>query len=55
MPEGDTIWRTAAGLRERLAGREVAAGVESVTFSGRLGPDPTWAIDALGDVVEGAG
>ena len=23
MPEGDTIWRTAAALRERLAGRRV--------------------------------
>lgn len=25
MPEGDTIWRTAAGLRERVGGREVTA------------------------------
>lgn len=25
MPEGDTIWRTAAGLRERVGGRTVGA------------------------------
>jgi endonuclease-8 len=25
VPEGDTIWRTAAGLRERVGGREVGA------------------------------
>jgi endonuclease-8 len=25
VPEGDTIWRTAAGLREWVGGREVSA------------------------------
>ncbi len=31
--------------------RLVGAGAATVTFSGRLGADPRWAIDVLGDVV----
>lgn len=31
--------------------RLVAAGAATVTFSGRLGADPAWALRALGDVV----
>ena len=38
----------AAGL-ERLA----AAGPATITFSGRMGHDPRWAIDALGDIIAG--
>ncbi|HEY7200110.1 MAG TPA: LLM class flavin-dependent oxidoreductase [Candidatus Dormibacteraeota bacterium] len=36
----------ARGL-ERL----VAAGPATITFSGRMGHDPRWAIDALGDII----
>ena len=33
--------------------RLVAAGAATVTFSGRLGPDPRWAIAALGEIIRG--
>jgi endonuclease VIII len=36
MPEGDTIWRTAAGLRERVGGRQVTA-VRPERFAGLVG------------------
>jgi 5,10-methylenetetrahydromethanopterin reductase len=36
---------------DRGVDRLVAAGAATVTFSGRLGADPPWAIQALGDIV----
>lgn len=35
--------------------RLLDAGAESITFSGRLGEDPFWAIDRLGEIAAGLG
>lgn len=40
---------------ERGVDRLVAAGAHTVTFSGRLGAEPTRAIEALGDIVAARG
>jgi 5,10-methylenetetrahydromethanopterin reductase len=40
---------------DRGVDRLVAAGALTVTFSGRLGADPLWAIEALGDIVAARG
>jgi 5,10-methylenetetrahydromethanopterin reductase len=40
---------------DRGVDRLVAAGARTVTFSGRLGADPLWAIEALGDIVAARG
>ena len=46
MPEGDTIWRTAAALRSRLSGhRVVAASPDSLK---RLTGSTVTAVDAVG-------
>jgi 5,10-methylenetetrahydromethanopterin reductase len=40
---------------ERGLDRLVAAGAATITFSGRLGADPRWAIETLGDIVAARG
>lgn len=40
---------------ERGVDRLVAAGATTVTFSGRLGADPLWAVETLGDMVAARG
>lgn len=45
---------TAADV-DRGVDRLAAAGAVTITFSGRLGADPLWAIQALGDIVAARG
>jgi endonuclease VIII len=47
MPEGDTIWRTAAALRRRLDGRTVTSARPQTTL-GRLGGHRITAVDPVG-------
>ena len=47
MPEGDTIWRTAAALRHRLGGRTVTGARPQATL-GRLGGHRITGVDPVG-------
>jgi endonuclease VIII len=47
MPEGDTIWRTAAALRRRLDGHTVTSARPQPTL-GRLGGHRITAVDPVG-------
>jgi endonuclease VIII len=47
MPEGDTIWRTAAALRRRLDGRTVTSARPSATL-GRLGGHRIVGVEPVG-------
>jgi endonuclease-8 len=47
MPEGDTIWRTAAALRRRLSGHTVRAA-KPASMLGRLGGHRVTAVDPVG-------
>lgn len=47
MPEGDTIWRTAAALRRRLSGHTVTTAKPARTL-GRLGGRRITAVDPVG-------